>query len=321
MGLMGFRRRLAVWILVAGMPMLFAACSSSKPDDEGLEVENAAEEQNEATSEKEPADNNVNAVETAAGSEEVTNGGAVQDDLQGIISEMNNSPTEAAPAAVGEAVDAQVAAQNSSSNGLSGSANQGSGAMAAGVLPEMGAKMSYIVQPGDTLGKIANKIFGDSGKWKEIAELSNMANPSRIFPGDLVYYQLGESSVNFAKGYESIAKQEVTVKAGDTLAKIATKIYGDSRSWKTIWRLNDEVSNPDELVVGQTLVLISPEVFKTGLNSQKDTHSKTASIQTEETQVDNANSKAAILIANNSNTSGKIFNGIWVVSPTMQKVV
>jgi LysM repeat protein len=45
---------------------------------------------------------------------------------------------------------------------------------------------TYTVKPGDSLGKIAMKIFGDANKWREIADLNNIADPSKIKVGQVL---------------------------------------------------------------------------------------------------------------------------------------
>jgi LysM repeat protein len=45
---------------------------------------------------------------------------------------------------------------------------------------------TYTVKPGDNLGKIALKIFGDANKWREIADLNNIADPSKIKVGQVL---------------------------------------------------------------------------------------------------------------------------------------
>ncbi|ETP73252.1 LysM domain-containing protein [Lachnospiraceae bacterium JC7] len=46
------------------------------------------------------------------------------------------------------------------------------------------------------------------------------------------------------------------VKRGDTLQKIAKKVYGDSGKWKEIYKLNrDTIKNPDRIEIGQKLKL------------------------------------------------------------------
>jgi nucleoid-associated protein YgaU len=125
-------------------------------------------------------------------------------------------------------------------------------------LPELGSKMSYIVQKGDTLAKIAARIYGDSNKWTEIANFTGLANPRLIYPGDVVYYQLTEQSMQFASTYESVKRSEVQIQQGDTLATIAGRVFGNSSLWKLIWRHNDMIDNPDRLTAGTTLYYVDP---------------------------------------------------------------
>jgi hypothetical protein len=44
---------------------------------------------------------------------------------------------------------------------------------------------TYVVRPGDTLSKIAGRVYGDVGRWREIlAQNPQVTNANRIFPGD-----------------------------------------------------------------------------------------------------------------------------------------
>ena len=45
---------------------------------------------------------------------------------------------------------------------------------------------TYTIKPGDNLGKIALKIFGDANKWREIADLNGIADPSKIKIGQVL---------------------------------------------------------------------------------------------------------------------------------------
>lgn len=45
---------------------------------------------------------------------------------------------------------------------------------------------TYTVKPGDSLTKIAIKIFGDANKWREIADLNGIADPSKIKVGQVL---------------------------------------------------------------------------------------------------------------------------------------
>jgi nucleoid-associated protein YgaU len=124
-------------------------------------------------------------------------------------------------------------------------------------LPELGSKMSYVVQRGETLSIIAGQIYGDMNKWREISNLTGLENPNRIYPGDVVYYQLTDATMAFATSYENVPRGEVEVNSGDTLAKIAKNIYGDQGQWKSIWRQNDQIENTDKLEVGQVIYFVN----------------------------------------------------------------
>lgn len=121
------------------------------------------------------------------------------------------------------------------------------------VLPEMGAKLTYVVKKGDTLGDIAKNIYGDKSRWRDLARWSGFSNPHLIFPGNLVYYQYTEQSAAFAQKYESQPKAEVVVQAGDSLSGIAERVYGNPSHWVIIWRHNGHVTNPDRIEVGQVI--------------------------------------------------------------------
>jgi LysM repeat protein len=45
---------------------------------------------------------------------------------------------------------------------------------------------TYTVKAGDSLAKIALKIFGDAGKWRELADLNGIADPSKIKVGQVL---------------------------------------------------------------------------------------------------------------------------------------
>lgn len=120
-------------------------------------------------------------------------------------------------------------------------------------LPEMGAKLTYVVKKGDTLGDIAQDIYGDKSKWRDLARWSGFSNPHLIFPGNLVYYQYTEQSAAFAQQYANQPQAEVVVQAGDSLSGIAAKVYGDPTHWVLIWRHNGHIANPDRIEVGQVI--------------------------------------------------------------------
>lgn len=286
---LGVRRLLGVSALYLLFGLGVSACSGQQQEEEGLEVseqgENQAAENEENANEEQAAENEEGANEEAS-NEEATNEEATdntaeaadgtENDLQEIIQEMNGQQTDTAEAAPAEALQPEAAAAAPAAAPMNQAAPVQTAAAAAPAqassplpfqpggtpagqgLPEMGSKMAYVVEQGDTLGKISQKIYGSNGRWQEMATLSGITNPSRIFPGDLIYYTLDEAAVPFAAAYESIQKNEEQVQPGDTLATIAQRVYGTTTAWRSIWRQNDHIENPD-LVPPGTAVMYIPK--------------------------------------------------------------
>jgi nucleoid-associated protein YgaU len=62
------------------------------------------------------------------------------------------------------------------------------------------------------------------------------------------------SSSSAAAPKDAAVTRTYTVVAGDSLSKIAKKIYGDAGRWKEIFEANrDTIKNPDLIHPGQTL--------------------------------------------------------------------
>jgi nucleoid-associated protein YgaU len=205
--------------------------------------------------------------------------GSADGEIQEIITEMNGSSQNQAAAGATPADEATAAPEAATAEAAPAdeataapeatpTASPEAAPAVAGI-PEQGSKMAYVVEAGDTLAKIAMKIFGDPKRWKEMANLSGMDNPNHIYPGDIVYYSLDDSSKNFASAYESIQRAKEVVREGDTLAAISQRVYGTSKAWRQIWRQNDKIDNPDILSAGMTIYYVEKGAVKTALNKLK----------------------------------------------------
>ena len=97
------------------------------------------------------------------------------------------------------------------------------------------------VAPGDTLSGIA-RLFNTTVN--EIAELNDIANPNRIFPGQVLYLWVAQS-VPYP------CCDVYTVKRGDTLSAIGNRFGVD---WRRIASIN-QIANPNLIVPGQVLKL------------------------------------------------------------------
>jgi LysM repeat protein len=121
---------------------------------------------------------------------------------------------------------------------------------------DSGSGHVYIVQKGDSLSLIAKRIYGSLRKWRELADFNGIKNPNRIYPGDSVRYPDNAETAGFSSQYQNLARETIQVKQGDTLASIASAVYRDSGAWKSLWRQNGSIDNPNRILVGQKLTFI-----------------------------------------------------------------
>lgn len=127
----------------------------------------------------------------------------------------------------------------------------------------------YVVQPGDTLGKIAGLVLGSNHKWQDLANHNNIMNPSHILPGDIIEYPLTQRSEEFKNLYDNIAVEVVTVQAGDTLSRIAERLLGNPSYWRAIWRWNmDQIPDPNRIQVGQVIRYMDPNKVRTAVHQK-----------------------------------------------------
>lgn len=127
----------------------------------------------------------------------------------------------------------------------------------------------YVVEPGDSLAKIAREQLGDESRWKEIYDLNQdqIENPRLIYPGqELVLpddaYEDEEEYEEDEEEYEEdeeeveVSEWVYIVEAGDSLAKIAREQLGDESRWQEIYALNqDQIENPRLIYPGQELAM------------------------------------------------------------------
>lgn len=109
---------------------------------------------------------------------------------------------------------------------------------------------TWTVGRGDSFWRIAERHFGDGGRWREIcdANLGREVAPGVVFTADTEVIHPGwtlrlpgERSEMPVEG-QSVAGRpaaaSVTVERGDTLTSIAAEAYGDPAEWSTVWEAN-----------------------------------------------------------------------------------
>ena len=140
------------------------------------------------------------------------------------------------------------------------------GSASIGIEPAAGAEseetMMYTVRRGDTLWAIARRVTGDGRNWQGIFKRHNqgvelglggerIADPHRLVPGQKIRVPLSPSTGANAIDYH--------VAPGESLSRIAARIYGDPQLWRHIQRDNAQrVRDPDRIYPGQVLVLTPP---------------------------------------------------------------
>lgn len=208
-----------LWLCGLAFTFALVGCSSSDTKPEGEEIE--------AT--------------LAQGDEELPNADEV-----GSIPEDN-------PDALNELADSNAAAGAGSDpfadleDNLAKEDQPSAEAVPAGGSGEM---RTYTVKRGDTLMKIAFKLYGDIDRWKDLKEWNKatVARASVIEPGTTLNY-MDEGEFVVEKHDHSYL-----IKQGDTLGGIAKTVYGKVTKWKKLQQYNARlIKNPNRIFAGFTL--------------------------------------------------------------------
>lgn len=138
----------------------------------------------------------------------------------------------------------------------------------AGGSPSAAAGRPYTVRDGDTFTSIAKAVYGSAKYYLQIEQANHDVNPNRLMPGqEIVLPELSAearsvraASGPFARDEDNRpvnARTEYRVDAGDSLYRIATRVYGTSRMMDAIYDANRTAigPNPERLRFGMILQL------------------------------------------------------------------
>ena len=107
----------------------------------------------------------------------------------------------------------------------------------------------YKVKKGETLMLIAFKLYGDYGKWKNIAAQNPQLKVKGIRPGMSLKYDMPTQEFS----WRPVGLAHL-ITSGETLGKISKSKYGTSKKWKNIWNNNKPlIKNPNLIFAGFTL--------------------------------------------------------------------
>ncbi len=129
-------------------------------------------------------------------------------------------------------------------------------ALGAATLPEIEpdpdeeiADDTYRVAPGDDLWTVSERLLGDGGRWRELAEANpgKLTDPTRpLTPGTRLSLPASPAA----------APLTVRVHKGDTLSGIALEHLGAAGRWPRIAAANDDlIDDPDHIEIGWRLVV------------------------------------------------------------------
>lgn len=134
--------------------------------------------------------------------------------------------------------------------------------------PEPAVPLEYIVQPNDSLYRIAERFFGDGIRWRDIAAFNEgkvadnggvRTGVRLLIPPEGVVVRADTSRPSAPKAQTrpepSVSSpRSYVVQKGDTLGQIASKLLGSSRRAGEIVKLNsDKIDDADEIYVGMKL--------------------------------------------------------------------
>jgi nucleoid-associated protein YgaU len=110
----------------------------------------------------------------------------------------------------------------------------------------------YVVESGDTLAGISEKVYGTAHHWRSLAELNGLSAPYMIHPGDEIKFD--DSLTKTVAGEGSGKMMTVVVEHGDTLGGIAERVLGSRHAWKQLMSYNKgKITDPNRIYAGMRL--------------------------------------------------------------------
>jgi hypothetical protein len=102
----------------------------------------------------------------------------------------------------------------------------------------------YVAREGDTLKSVAQKIYGDSSRSKDILSWNPHFAGKGLSVGDKVYYSSPKnpqdnSAILLYYEEAGIQPSYYTAKNGESIRKVSQTLLGHPRSWMEVWATND----------------------------------------------------------------------------------
>lgn len=129
--------------------------------------------------------------------------------------------------------------------------------------PEFQGQDTHIIEPGDNLYRIAEKVYGDASLWRHIlaANKERIPDENTLTVGNVLVIPKVEKpavprKTTAEKEPTFVGKRTYKVESGDNLSSISEKVYGSPTKWKYIYEANKEwLKNEHTLKIGQVLLI------------------------------------------------------------------
>ncbi|MFT3787242.1 MAG: LysM peptidoglycan-binding domain-containing protein [Tepidisphaeraceae bacterium] len=130
-----------------------------------------------------------------------------------------------------------------------------------------GATQAYEIEAGDTFSAIAQRFYGDSKHFQLIVNANPSVNPNKLKPGIKITIpplpaeaaKAGRDDVADVSAPTFDPTKQYRVLPGDSLHKIAAKLYGTTSKWSAIYQANHTLLKDDATKLKPDMVLTLPE--------------------------------------------------------------
>lgn len=119
------------------------------------------------------------------------------------------------------------------------------------VTNEPGEMKQYTVQKNETLMMIAFKLYGDYGRWKELASHNRDALKGNTVVRTGMVLNYAAPAEEFIWNPQG---NPYLIKTGDTLGHISKEVYATVKKWKLLWENNRPlIKDPNKIYAGFTI--------------------------------------------------------------------
>ncbi len=115
----------------------------------------------------------------------------------------------------------------------------------------------YIARDGDSLRTVAEKVYGDGSRSKDLVSWNSNFRGKDLKVGDKVYYSSARnpqdnSAILLYYEESGVQPSYHTAKSGESIRRVSQKLLGHESSWKEVWATN-EVESKWEMPEGTQL--------------------------------------------------------------------